>query len=159
MFLVGQPISTGVRGRTSIGRTDTTFVALDHDMNRKGSLTPSVTLQCDIPDDIAKSFYQGNVRVTVNDSIYQSSSPWRHTAGLLNIIDEDKKVLIKFSDGGTDHRHTLEAVRLCLIVLFKVMNLDALIAGRCAPGFSFTNPAERCMATLNLALQNCALER
>ena len=34
-----------------------------------------------------------------------------------------------------------------------------LIAGRCAPGHSFTNPAERIMTIPNIGLQNCATER
>ncbi|XP_045187636.1 uncharacterized protein LOC123545380 [Mercenaria mercenaria] len=34
-----------------------------------------------------------------------------------------------------------------------------LIHARCAPGHSWTNPAERVMSVLNLALQNCSLER
>ena len=33
------------------------------------------------------------------------------------------------------------------------------ITGRCAPGHSFTNTAERIMAILNIGLQNCATER
>ena len=34
-----------------------------------------------------------------------------------------------------------------------------IIAGRCAPGQSWTNPAERIMSILNLGLQNCAIGR
>lgn len=34
-----------------------------------------------------------------------------------------------------------------------------LILARCAPGHSWTNPAERVMSILNIGLQNCALER
>ena len=33
------------------------------------------------------------------------------------------------------------------------------ILGRCAPGQSWTNPAERIMSILNFGLQNCALSR
>lgn len=48
-------ISTGVRGRMSIVPTTSTLSALDHDMTR-ASLTPSVVLQCQIPNDINNSF-------------------------------------------------------------------------------------------------------
>lgn len=34
-----------------------------------------------------------------------------------------------------------------------------MILARCAPGHSWMNPAERIMSVLNIALQNCALER
>ncbi|CAC5400127.1 unnamed protein product [Mytilus coruscus] len=66
---------------------------------------------------------------------------------------------MKFTDGGTDQRHTLEAVRCASICIFYELNLDMMILARCAPGQSWTNPAERIMSILNLALQNCALER
>lgn len=39
------------------------------------------------------------------------------------------------------------------------MNLDMLIHVRCAPGHSWTNPAERIMSILNIGLQNVSLER
>ena len=44
-------------------------------------------------------------------------------------------------------------------MLFIALDLDMLIAARTAPMQSYCNPAERVMATLNLALQNIALER
>ena len=65
----------------------------------------------------------------------------------------------KFSDGGTEHRTILIKVQLGLFALFKILNLDMVIAARCAPGQSWTNPVERQMSILNIALQNCALER
>ena len=45
------------------------------------------------------------------------------------------------------------------ICLFLQLNLDMLIALQCCPSQSLVNPAERVMSLLNLALQNCALER
>lgn len=68
-------------------------------------------------------------------------------------------VLLKFSDGGTDQRNTLESVKCATICVFRELNLDMMILGRCAPGNSWVNPAERIMSILNLGLQNCALER
>lgn len=37
--------------------------------------------------------------------------------------------------------------------------MDMLIHVRCAPGHSWTNPAERIMNILNIGLQNVSLER
>ena len=68
-------------------------------------------------------------------------------------------VLIKFTDGGTDQRNTLEKVRCATICLFREMDFDMVILGRCAPGHSYINSAERIMSILNIGLQNVALQR
>ena len=44
-------------------------------------------------------------------------------------------------------------------MLFIALDLNMLIAARTAPMQSYCNPAGKVMATLNLALQNIALER
>ena len=160
---VGEPgfaVSTGVRGKRTIAPTSTTLESADHDMV-KSSLTPSVTLQVNIPDSTEESFVRGKVGVTVNDSVFEQSSPFRHAVTLQKILSSqnDIHVLLKYSDGGTDHRNTLESVKCSAICLFKEMNLDLLVLARCAPGHSWRNPAERIMSILNLGLQNCALER
>ena len=155
------PISTGVRGRKSIAPLSTTLEALDHDMH-KSSLTPNVVLKCDIPDTLDNSFVRGNVYYTVSDSVFQSSSPFRHGVMLKNIVSnfpDMPPVLMKYTDGGTDQRNNLEAVKIATICLFKELDLDHVITARCAPGHSFVNPAERIMSILNIALQNCATER
>lgn len=106
------PISTGVRGKKTLAPSSTTLSAADHDIRHIGSLTPSVYHQCDIPEDPDKSFYRGTVIVVVNDSIFQASSPFRHTAAILKILrqkEERPKVFLKYSDGGTDQRNTLES--------------------------------------------------
>ena len=52
-----------------------------------------------------------------------------------------------------------KSVQVAAVVLFCALNLDAYIAIRCAPHHSYTNPAERCMSILNLALQGGATAR
>ena len=156
-----KPVSTGVKGRLSIAQTSTELVALDHDMC-VSSLTPSVVLQCNIPDSVEQSFVRGKVTTVINDSVFQTSSPMRHAAILKKVIESLEKqpsVLLKYTDGGTDQRNTLESVKCASICLFKEFNLDMLIAVRCAPGQSYINPAERIMSILNYGLQNCATER
>ena len=153
-------MSSGVRGKQTLGPATTTLAAADHDQLSKGTLTPSVSLQVDIPDSSSKSFYRGQVTVVVNDAVFQASSPIRHAASLRSLLQEDPKpILMIFTDGGPDHRLTYESVKVSLIALFKAANLDMLIAGRCAPGQSWVNPVERVMALLNLALQNVSLGR
>lgn len=74
-------------------------------------------------------------------------------------IKEHKKILLRFTDGGTDQRNNLESVKCSSICIFRELDLDMFVHARCAPGQSWTNPAERIMSVLNLGLQNCALER
>lgn len=161
---IGEPgfaVSTGVRGKQSVVPTLSTLVAIDHDMT-KSSLTPSVFLQCEIPDSAEESFVRGKVHVTVNDSVFQSLNPFMHATTLgLKILEshQDVNILLLYTDGGTDHRNTLASVQCSAICLFKELNVDMLVLARCAPGHSWRNPAERIMSLLNIGLQNCSFER
>ena len=79
---------------------------------------------------------------------------------LMDILKENPKpYLLMYTDGGPDHRTTYGSVKLSLIVLFKLLDLDILIAARTAPGNSWANPAERIMSLMNLAYQNVAIYR
>lgn len=157
----GQAIQSGVRGKKSIIPVNSCLSALDHDQQSKGSLTPSVCLKVELPDCITGSFYRGKVCVTYKDSVFESSSPFRHAAEIEKFLSnfDIKPVMILYSDGGPDHRLTYHSVKLSLIVMFKRLGVDTLIAIRTAPGHSWLNPAERIMSIINLALQNCALTR
>ncbi|KAL3875452.1 hypothetical protein ACJMK2_033399 [Sinanodonta woodiana] len=154
--------STGVRGKKSIVPMNSVLSCLDHDVQSKGSLTPSVVLDVDIPGDATETFYRGQVSVTFKDSIFQASTPFRHIVELETILkakNENKPALFMYTDGGPDHRVTYGAVKLSLIVLFRRLQLEFLVACRTAPGHSWTNPAERIMSLLNIAFQNTALAR
>jgi hypothetical protein len=158
----GFALSSGVRGKKSIVPVSSVLGALDHDMNSKGSLVPSVVLHVDILESNSETFYRGQVHVNLKDSVFQASSPFRHAVELVSIMKEKEGVppfLFVYTDGGPDHRLTFGAVKLPLIVLFKVLDLDVVIAGRTAPGHSWANPAERIMSLLNIAYQNVALSR
>ena len=124
------------------------------------SLTPAVILRCAIPDNIEKSFVRGTVTVSVRDSAFLTSSPFRHAAMLSKVYGlEDAKVLLKFTDGGIDQHNMLEAVKCANICIFRELDQDMLVHARCAPGHSYTNPADSIMSILYLALQNSSLER
>lgn len=95
-------------------------------------------------------------------TVFQTASPFRHNATLAKLISQQESVpsvLIKFTDGGTDQRNTLEKVRCATICLFREMDFDMVILGKCAPGHSYINSAERIMSILNIGLQNVALQR
>ena len=111
------PVSTGGRGRESITPKSVTFEALDHDMHRS-SLTPNVALWCDIPASTDKFFVKGNVYYTASDSVFQSSSPFRHGRMLCKIVKELEHVpptLMKYTNGGADRGDTLESVKVASI--------------------------------------------
>ena len=150
----GMAISTAVRGRKSVVPVGSSLAALDHDVGSKGSLTLSVSLQVEIPEKEDESFYQGQVFVSLKDSIFQPSGPFRHMAELMQILkkqDKVKPVLLFYTDRGPDHRVTFGAVKLAYIVPFKLLDLDVLIASRTAPGHSWANPAERIMSLLSVS--------
>lgn len=156
------PMSTGVRQRPSIVAGSSCPLALDHDQASRGSFTPSVVLRCDIPTSSHASFYKGQLHVLVKDSIFEASNPFRHAVELCHTLRDSESVspiLFAYTDGGADHRTTYISVQLAWILVFMELDVDMIVAARTAPGHSYVNPAERCMSTLNLALQNCALSR
>lgn len=99
--------------------------------------------------------------MTLNDSVFQASTPFRHAVSISKqIVDKEQaNVLLKYSDGGVDDRNNLESVKCAYICMFNELNLDMVILCICAPGHSWQNPAERVMSILNLGLQICSLER
>ena len=121
----------------------------------------------EIPNTAKESFLSDRPLVTTKDKVFEPSDPFRHSAELTSILRShyatdafnlDKEILLMFTDGGGDHI-TRISTQVSLIRLFIQLNLNMLIALRCCPTQSWVNPAERIMSILNLALQNCSLER
>lgn len=59
----------------------------------------------------------------------------------------------------TIYRCTYLSVQYAMIYLWHKLDVDMLVLGRTAPGWSFRNPAERIMSQLNLALQSVGVMR
>ena len=122
---VGEPglaISTG-----SVAPMSSQISALDHDVQSKASLTPSVTMICDTPEGITSSFYRGCVHVCLKDAVLQTSSPFRHATELTQLLQRKgdiPPILLLYTDGGPDHRLTYNSVRCALICLFLHLDLD-----------------------------------
>ena len=136
---------------------------MDHDFHVAG-ITSSVVFLSSIPSSIDETFFSGDVCVITKDKAFQPSSPMRHARELERVIedkygDQYPPILFMYSDGGPDHRLTFGSVQVAIVCLFLRLNLDMIVAVRCAPHQSWTNLAERCMSILNLALQNVALHR
>jgi hypothetical protein len=67
--------------------------------------------------------------------------------------------LLIVSDGGGDHNVSFETVKLSLLAVALVLRLPFLAAMRTCAGQSYTNPAERVMPILNLAMYGVSLAR
>jgi len=68
-------------------------------------------------------------------------------------------ILCLYTDGGPDHCTNFLSVQVALIGLFRLLDLDLLVAARTAPHSSYRNPVERIMSLLNLGLQSVGVMR
>lgn len=96
------------------------FEVLDHDFSMS-SLTPSVIFRITIPLAPDMSWYNGTVHVGLKDSVFQPSSPARHTAEMEHVslclpfafifvfeIEQKEGLVAKqFSSKSTVNRKTL----------------------------------------------------
>ncbi|PKK57493.1 hypothetical protein RhiirC2_825681, partial [Rhizophagus irregularis] len=157
----GHPVAAIERGKQVVVTTHETFAVSDHDFT-KCSLIPSVTMICNIPDNIEGSFYRGHVNIGLKDATFQTSSSLRHMTELYDILLHTEKhhpFLMLYTDGGPDHKITFLRVQLSLIAMFIALDLDYLVAVRTPPGHSWKNPVERIMSILNLGMQCVGLMR
>ena len=127
-------------------------MALDHDQNSKGSLTPSVIFKCNIPSETSGSFYQGQLNVIIKDTVLRPSTRVQHAVKLHAVLrghslpsHDVPPVLFAYTDGGGDHHCTFLSVQLSWILLFYALDLDMLVTCGTAPGHSYVHPTERCM--------------
>ncbi|XP_070563443.1 uncharacterized protein [Ptychodera flava] len=159
----GVPLAAVGRGKQTVVQSEIPLVASDHDMNTKCKITPSTIILTDIPDSVDESFYRGQVVEILKDTIFEPSSPLRHAAEMRKAVSTEGKLDLPiraiYSDGGSDHRVSYPSVQISLIGLFLLDDLDFLVAARCAPHQSYTNPPERWHAVMNLALQSVAIQR
>jgi hypothetical protein len=97
----------------------------------------------------------GTAFVTLKDSVFQSSSPQRHVAELIPVLEKKDikaSVLLMFTDGGPYHNCKHLSVQTALIAMFLLGGMNTMVVLRTAPQQSWTNPAERIMSILNLGL-------
>jgi hypothetical protein len=100
--------------------------------------------------------------VFLKDSIFEASSPTRHTtelAWLLKKMFPNTAAVVLYTDGGPDHTCKHILVRLGLLAMFLELDLDTMVVTRTAPTQSWGNPVKRVMSLLNLGLQGVALAR
>ena len=157
----GFPVAAAERGRQVLVHSSTSFEVGDHDF-AKFTITPSVCFLVDIPDSIAGSWYTGKVHVLFKDTTFEPSSPCSHATEVISILGERAvgyPVLFLYTECRPGHHLTYVSVKLTLITVFRMLDLDYLCASRTAPHHSFRNPAERVMSVLNLGMQSVGLAR
>ena len=93
-----------------------------------GSITPSVMLTCDTPEDISHSFYQEKINVTFKESVFQPSSSFYFGTELIKMLkvngfnQELTPHLFLVTDGGPEHKDLFLKVyqnRLILVNFFE----------------------------------------
>ena len=119
----------------------------------------------DIPEDITQSYCKGQVNVTYKDSIFQPNSSFRFAAELLKVLNESNfstevmPHIFMVTDGGPEHCVNFHAIKIPLLILFREVHLQSLVAIQTAPGHSYINTFKRIMSIVNIGFQNVALER
>ncbi|GET59608.1 hypothetical protein GLOIN_2v1779779 [Rhizophagus irregularis DAOM 181602=DAOM 197198] len=128
--------------KKTLTSTEGKITEADHDDFTKLSLTPSVTLFVNIPDNISESFYDGKVYVCYKDTVFQPSSALRNSTEFFNLVNQQYQnqplpsILSLYTDGSPDHRCTFGSVQVALICLFLASDFDMLIAVRTVPHHS-----------------------
>ena len=125
----------------------------------KFSITPSVTLKVDIPEDIGQSFHLRQVFVGLKENAFQPSFCLRHFVEYSTIESSEKAIECHYHDGGPDHNVRHVRNKLSNIAYSLRRDLDMLITVRTPPSHSWKNPVERCMSILNLGLQSVGIMR
>ena len=98
----------------------------------------------------------GNVNTSLKDSIFEASSPTRHTAELGRLLKKmypNAVAVVMYTDGGPDHNCKHMLLSLGLLALFLELDLDTIVVMRTAPTQSWGNHVERVMPVLNLGLK------
>lgn len=81
---VGEPgvsIATIYRSKKAGTHVNIPNIAADH----KCKFSPSVAIVIEVPEDVSGDFYNGQVTVTLKDTIFQPSNPMRHIAEIRKI--------------------------------------------------------------------------
>ena len=128
------PVSDG-HNRQAPQFLDGNHGALDHTLS-KMSMTPSCNFFNELPDSIQGSFYQGTAVITIKDSVWQPSSPIRHTVEFLTALHErydvqhnkELALLMKYHDGGTDHNDTNAWGQLAVIIEWMHTGVDMVVS-------------------------------
>ena len=115
----GCPLAAVERGKRVIVGLNQSMEIGDHDFG-KFSLTPSVNLDVEIPEDMDGSFYDGQVYVGLKENAFQPSSAVRHACELKTLHEsgKDNPVECHYHDGGPEHNLRYPRTQLAQIAYF-----------------------------------------
>lgn len=74
----GVPIATIYRSKKAVTHVNIPNIAADHDIASKCNFSPSVAIVIEEPDDVSGGFYNGQMTVSLKDTIFQPPIPMRH---------------------------------------------------------------------------------
>lgn len=156
---IGTPVSTTRRQRPGFvdTRNECGLNAADHDIIPL-HITPSVSIKL-VPPSSNSGWYKGEPTVTLKCAVFEPSNGWRHMTELLQHYDasKDPPVIFIGTDGGPDHNMNNISVILSYVAFFIESDADFISIVRTPPYWSVINPAERFMATCNVALNGVSL--
>ena len=118
-----------------------------------------------IPPKISVNLFTNEKSVTFKESVFQPSNSFRFGVELIETLEvncsnrELTPHLFLVTDGVPEHDRTFHSVKIPLMVIFKELDLESLVAIRTAHGHGYLNFVERVMSILNNGFQNVALER
>ncbi|CAG8620202.1 14781_t:CDS:2, partial [Racocetra fulgida] len=135
----GIPTSTGVRNKKMAVLVEIKLFTSDYDYT-KLSLTPSISLFTNIPENPIQSFYSEQVYIVLKDTTFKASSALRHATEFYNSIEQHysntsslPEIIIIYTDRGSNHHCNFGSVQISLISLFLNDNFDLVIATHIAP--------------------------
>lgn len=68
----GTPVAAVERGKKVVVGKKQQFQVADHDFT-KFSVTPSVTMEIDVSDEVEASFYRGQIHIGIKENAFQPS--------------------------------------------------------------------------------------
>lgn len=154
----GLPVAAVERGKQVLVARGQSAQVADHDFT-KFSLSPSVSLKVEIPEDVTGSFYEGKVFVGLKENAFEPSFCVRHLTEYDATVPRDSPIECHYHDGGPDHNVRHMRNKLANIAYFLKRDLDMLCTVQTPPKHSWKNPAERCMSILNIGLQAVGVMR
>ena len=122
----GLPVVADEQGKEVILSKNQLLQVADHHFT-KFSVSPSVTMEINIPDDIEGSFYEGQIHVGVKEICFQPSLPNCHVTELSKILEnESNRNILCLMEDLTSGLHF--SVKMTLLSLFLHQNKEVLIA-------------------------------
>ena len=141
------------------------FQVADHDFSNF-SLIPTVILINHIRESIEDLWYRGGPNILLKITDISPSSALRNAREVADVliakygsIKQIPPALVRYTDGGPEHRATYFRVKIAIITLQKFLNLGHILVTRTAPGHSYCNPAEKISCILNLGLYGIGVMR